>query len=306
MIVYTQHNNINKQKWDDCIRNSSNSSIYAYSWYLDAVYKNWSALVLNDYEAVLPLATKSKYGISYIYQPFFTRYFAVFSEQDTTMQLNNDFLNAIPKTFRYIEMNIHEHTQVTVPDWQQTKRQYQFLDISAPYETLYKAYSENAKRNIKKAIKSELVVNEGIAPEMVVKLFRKNKGAELKALKPHDFANLLHLMNTAFAKGVAETFAVYDKDNNVCAAGFFMKNHNCFTFSKSGVTEEGKKQGAMHLMFDFFIKKYSGTHFLLDFDGSSVESVARFYKSFGAKDCVYLQLKKNNLSRLAKWLGNKK
>lgn len=306
MIVYTKHNNINKQKWDDCIRNSSNSSIYAYSWYLDAIYKNWSALVFNDYEAVFPLATKSKYGISYIYQPFFSRYFGVFTNTNASVQLNNDFFNSIPKEFKYIEINIDEHTEITLSDYQKKERHYQLLDLNESYDVLYKGFSENAKRNIKKAAKAGLVVNTGIAPETIVKLFRENKGGELKTLQPHDFENLLYLMNTAITKNVAETIVVYDKDNNVCAAGFFMKNHNRFTFLKSGVTDGGKSQGAMHLMFHFFIKKYAGTPFLLDFGGSSVESVARFYKNFGAKDCVYLQLKKNNLSRLAKLLSNKK
>ena len=71
---------------------------------------------------------------------------------------------------------------------------------------------------------------------------------------------------------------------------------------KSGVTDNGKSKGAMHLLFDYFIRQNSGKHYLLDFGGSSVDSVARFYKNFGAKDCLYLQVKKNNLSRLVKWV----
>ncbi|MBL0330397.1 MAG: hypothetical protein IPP64_13480 [Bacteroidetes bacterium] len=81
MIQYLEHKKINKKKWDECISNAGNSSVFVYSWYLDVVSEDWSALVLNDYEAVFPIASKSKYKINYVYQPFFTRYFGVFSKQ---------------------------------------------------------------------------------------------------------------------------------------------------------------------------------------------------------------------------------
>jgi hypothetical protein len=85
-----------------------------------------------------------------------------------------------------------------------------------------------------------------------------------------------------------------------------MKFKNRYVFLKSGVTGEGKSNGYMHLLFDDFISKHAGTPVELDFGGSSVESVARFYKNFGAKDCVYLQVKRNRLSRLANWIKSLK
>ncbi len=112
-------------------------------------------------------------------------------------------------------------------------------------------------------------------------------------------------METAERLKTAESIAVYDKDNTLCAAAFFMKNNNHLTFLKSGVTDQGKNSGAMQFLFDTIIRKNAETHTTLDFGGSSVETVARFYKSFGAKDCVYLQLKKNSLPSIVKWISKK-
>ena len=64
----------------------------------------------------------------------------------------------------------------------------------------------------------------------------------------------------------------------------------------------GKTKGAMYLLIDYFVKQYSGNKYDLDFGGSSVESVAQFYKKFGAKDYVYLQVEKNTLPQVAKWI----
>jgi len=99
--------------------------------------------------------------------------------------------------------------------------------------------------------------------------------------------------------------AVFDRNNDLCSAGFFMESSNCFVFLKSGVTNQGKSLGAMHLLFDSFIKEHAKSQKMLDFGGSSVDSVARFYKNFGAKDFVYLQVKKNSLPRIVKWISRK-
>src|SRR5580765_931871 len=54
-IRFLSRKEIAPEKWDQCISGAKNSLIYARSFYLDRMAKNWSALVLNDYEAVMPL-----------------------------------------------------------------------------------------------------------------------------------------------------------------------------------------------------------------------------------------------------------
>ena len=63
MIQYIAYNNLDYEKWDKCIIGSVNGSVYAKSWYLDIVCEQWDALVLNDYEAVMPLPKKVGYNI---------------------------------------------------------------------------------------------------------------------------------------------------------------------------------------------------------------------------------------------------
>ena len=55
-IQYLLHYEIDKSKWDKCINGADNGLIYGYSFYLDHMAKHWDALVLNDYEAIMPLA----------------------------------------------------------------------------------------------------------------------------------------------------------------------------------------------------------------------------------------------------------
>jgi hypothetical protein len=298
MISYLRHSEIDKKKWDNCVSESQEAGIFVCSFYLDTVDENWTALVLNDYEAVFPIATGTRYGMSYIYQPFFTRYFGLYSKQKVSARLVKAFFEAIPAKFKYIEFCLHEKNEFSVEGYEKRERKYQLLDLNRPYQELYRDYSDNARRNIKRAAKAGCEVQEGIAPSEIVNLFRRTKGQELEVFKAKDYKKLIRLMEICVEKKMAESIAVYDQDGKLGAAGFFMLYKNRYVFLKSGVTEVGKSNGYMHLLFDTFIRKHSGKEAELDFGGSSVESVARFYKNFGAKDCVYLQVKKNRLPKL--------
>ncbi len=213
----------------------------------------------------------------------------------------NEFFEAIPSKFKLIEFALHEINVLAGKDFEIREKRYQVLSLGKAYEKLTENYSENTNRNIKKAVKAGLIIQKGIAPKEVVDLFRNTKGQELNEFKSKDYKTLTGLMEACVKRRQAESIAVYDKEHNLCAAAFFMKCNNRFTFVKSGVNEFGKTNGAMQLLFDFFIEEHAGLDDVLDFGGSSVETVARFYKSFGAQDCVYLHVKKDRLSKLVHW-----
>ena len=79
MIQHLKHDQIDKWKWDETIKHSFNGTIYAYSWYLDIVCPGWEALIKNDHEYVMPLTAGKKYGVDYIYPPFFSQQLGIFS-----------------------------------------------------------------------------------------------------------------------------------------------------------------------------------------------------------------------------------
>ena len=67
MIHYVKREDLEVAKYNDCIENSIQSRIYAFSWYLDIVADNWDVLVLNDYEAVMPVPFRRKFGVNYVF-----------------------------------------------------------------------------------------------------------------------------------------------------------------------------------------------------------------------------------------------
>ena len=110
-ISYLPQQQIDKTKWDNCINGSSNGLIYARSYYLDITAPGWNALVLNDYEAVMPLPTRKKWIFSYLFEPPMTPILGVFGNQ-VSGTLVNAFLQAIPATIRSWDYSLNHYNPV--------------------------------------------------------------------------------------------------------------------------------------------------------------------------------------------------
>ena len=102
-------------------------------------------------------------------------------------------------------------------------------------------------------------------------------------------------MHQAIHRGKAQVINVLNENMELCAGAFFIESNNKVIFLFSGLSEEGKSLNAMPFLIDSFIKQNSGKNITLDFEGSNDVNLARFYKSFGSKECVYPQLKINRL-----------
>ena len=183
MIQYLKHPDIDKSKWDDCINRSVNTIIYAHSWYLDIVSPGWDALVEDEYVTLFPLTHNRKFGVSYLFQPYFTQQLGLFTRNHLTEKLVSDFLDSIPRKFRFVEINLNSLNKVDPSLYHTSPRVNLELDMIDTYENLRKNYDQNVKRNLKKAFESSITIQRKVAPDELITLFRENYGSKEKKLK---------------------------------------------------------------------------------------------------------------------------
>ena len=274
---------IDKAKWDSCVVDSNNALIYAYSWYLDIVSPNWVALIKGDYKVVFPLPAKKKLGVSYISQPLFTQQLGLFSSENSN---NVDaFLRAIPKKIWMRSLQIHNQLENA-----KTKDNFE-LDISAAIEKIRKRYSQNVRRNLKKAAEHNLEIKQ-CSNDLLIQLFKQNKGKEVKELDKKAYFILSELLYKIQKKEKGKCFGVY-KDGELISAAFFCNclGRSVYLFSASN--SSAKEIGANHFLIDNYIAKYKKDSLILDFEGSMIPSLARFYASFGADKKKYFLINKN-------------
>ena len=302
MVRYLSHTEIDKTKWDACIDESTNTIIYAYSWYLDIVCTGWGALVQGDYKLVMPITGNKKYGIHYIYPPYFAQQLGVFSKEKINKETVENFLNAIPACYRFIEINLNTQNTFDLPAFRLKKNTNLDLSLHKPYDLLQKEFSADTKRNIKKATKYAIRLQKNIPPSSIIKLFRENTGKKINNLKEKNYKTLSALVGICAQKGCAETQGVFTKENKLCAGVIWLTKNNRTIFLFSATNKEAKRNGAMFFIINTFIKEHAEKNNILDFEGSNLPGLARFYKGFGSNESVYLHVKKNNLPKLIRWI----
>lgn len=291
-IKHLKHKEIDKKKWDLVVEKSHNFMVYAKSWYLDIVCPNWEALVENDYENVFPLAANQKYFINYLFQPFFTQQLGLFTKEPCTAEKLNEFLKKIPKKYRLIDICLNTKNNLEIENFENNERVNLELSLNISHTELKKNYSSNTKRNIKKAEKAEIEINQNVTGEQLISLFKNNRGKDLNFLET-GYPKLNQIITESLKRKEGELFAAYTKENNeLCGAAFFLHSGKKRIFLFSGNTEKAKKNGAMFLIIDNYIKQNSDKDLILDFEGSNNEGIARFYKGFGAEIQHYLHVKK--------------
>ena len=296
-IIYLTNEQIDKTKWDVCIDTAPNGLVYAYSFYLDIMSKNWDALVFGNYEAVMPLTWNKKYGFYYLYQPAFTAALGVFGK-GLNEQLIEDFVKAIPGKFKLVEILLNCSN---ISNAANELRSNYFLPLTQSYIEISNSYRENHSRNIKKAFQAGCSVKKNVPVDDIININRTQMKDD-SSLKENDYANFKNLFNWLKEKKQAETYSIVNESNAILASCVFFYSHNSAYYILVGNTYEGKTTGASHALIDAFIKDNAGKNLILDFEGSDIANLAIFYKGFGAAEEKYCFLKINNLPFYLKWL----
>lgn len=294
MIRFLQHEMIDKSLWDNCINQAMNGNLYACSWYLDIVSPDWCALVEDDYQIVFPLPVSSKAGFSYMMQPLFTQQLGLFYKSFSSQEKLEEFLNNIPSEIKYIDFNLNTSNKIPFSEnvFELTNLE---LDLISDYKDIVSGYQNNLQRNLKKADQNKLTISKHVRPEEIISLFRANKGQELKHLTNKQYTIIQRIAYQSIHNGTGEIWGAYDEFNQLVAAILWVTSHQKAVFLFSALSEIGKKLNAMPWLIDAFIKHNAGKPLTLDFEGSNIEGLARFYSSFGAKKVIYQRYIHNSL-----------
>jgi hypothetical protein len=287
MIRYLPHDQINSERWNECITRALNGNIYGYSWYLDIVCPGWGALVEDDYNRVMPLPAWQKMKVQYLAQPLFTQQLGVYSPSMISSREVREYLHKIPAKFRYVDINLNSQNKIETSGLNYKYNINYELDLQLPYKQLESAFSENLKRNIRKAIKLSMQISKTDNPEAIVELFRRYRGARIKTLANQQYIVLLNLLKTIVHKGLCEVWEVYDEQNQLLGGVAWVKSNGKAIFLFSAVSDSGRQKGAMPYVIDTFIRENAGKNLILDFEGSNDEKLGRFYAGFGSKKVFY-------------------
>jgi len=285
VIEYIAHKNLDIAKYDTCIEQSINVRIYAYSWYLDCVADNWDALVLNDYEAVMPLPRRRKYGLNYIYQIPWVQQLGIFSKDNIDERLIYNFIDHIPKKYVLVDYNFNSKNNFSSK--YVVKRINYVLNLDKSFEEISQSYNKNRKRIIRREFSNYIIDKNGSVEDFLDLYINQNVNYKTHKDSYEKLQKLLNIKHSS-----VHIWNVY-KNEELLAGLVWLNDKNRITYLLPVATDLAKKDNIPTFIINELIKEYQNTNYILDFEGSMIEGVANFYRSFGAvKEEYYWYTKK--------------
>lgn len=293
-VNYVKRNEINDLKWDACVRNSTKPLIYGISWYLDAAAENnWDGMIINDYEAVFPIPYNRKTIWKQAYTPHSIQQLGPFVQHTDKIAME-DLLGIVNKNYIKANLGVSVHFPTL------EKKCNLILPLRQSYKELYEQFRRDRRRDSKN---HNLQLRKIDADNILFPFFIKSSAKLIQSgkLNVETFRRVVDAVTRNNA-GIA--FGAFS-ENKLISAVFLTEFQNRLTLLLSSTNKKGYKLRANSFLISELIKKYAGTRFILDFEGSEIPGVKDFYKSFGAMEEYYYFYRKENkwVQRVKKILG---
>lgn len=291
-IRYVRRHEIDTARWDACIGQSATPLIYGFHFYLDHMTTHpWDALILGDYEAVMPLTWRRKYGIRYLYQPPFTQQTGIFSAQPLSPGLIEAFAQTARHYFRFAEIFLNHGN--ALPAFE--PRTNYILSLDAPYPQLAANYKKDLVRNLRLAARSPMVYSSEVDLPSALESYRQEYGARTPHVHAGDYRAFAALCRYCHTRGRLVLRAATTPGGESMSTALLLRDQARLYLLQSTTSAAGRRQEANHYLLDQLVREWAGSGLTLDFEGSELPGVAHFYANFGAIRQPYYFYRYNRL-----------
>ena len=281
-ISYYKRIAIDDNQWNKCIDESVNGVVYAYSWYLGIVSPNWSALIGDDYDYIFPLPEFKRVGVDVLLQPVLNQQLGLISRKHINGEVLNEFIHIIQQEYGYVNIHLNTLNNFSINNAFYERTTYQ-LDLISNYNQIQSRYSQNTRRNNLKAIALGVRVDRRVNVNDFLDFYRCNNAVRFS---PAMHKRVELVVEVLLSRGLGDIVGAYINDT-LCAAAFMVRSNGKLIYLFASSSPLGLKSRAMFAIVDQIIRWNAESHYVFDFEGSMIPSVARFYAGFGAQPCPY-------------------
>ena len=288
-------NQIDVKKWDKTVKEAINSFPYAYSWYLDAVTDDWDAIIINDYEYILPLPFKSILGIlKYYKHPILIQQLGPFGKQLPNKNTLDSILDHLPNKAIRLNLNFSENIVFSekFKSLNPIQNINQTISLDENIESIRKKFTNNPRRAIQSKLKNfgelENVQNPKIVLDFVYGLQAKSLG-----FKKKDYNKTLKLFTSAKENNSIQFFQLKNINTLkvVVMGAVLIHSDRIINFFYTSI-KGPENYGAASIYIYKLMEKFKSNKKILDLDGSNIPGINKFFNSFGAETTYYYSIDK--------------
>jgi hypothetical protein len=289
---------IDPVKWDLCICQSNNPKIFATYDFLEKSFCEWEGFVgiIDDtYVVVVPVQIRRVLGITYAVQSPYAKQLGVHTTRSFVDKDIGKFLQTALQEYEYIIKYTCEPAGNIVTD-QNIKIISNFvLDIGIDYEAVSAGYSENRRRNLRKAKDQNQIVMEWTDLGPLLDMWKRFVVPKIKTIEAYQHQEISMLFTCLIEAGMMKILYCVHPHHGITggvAIGVF--NHT-LTYHMGAASSHGLANNSMTLLLDSVIRRHACDKTTFDFNGGGITGIESFYRSFGAREQKLMVISKGNL-----------
>lgn len=286
---------IKQEEWDKCVENTS---VQGYEYYhnLQATQQVWQGLIYGDYEAVFPVFVRKKFGFSYCFQPLPLQAFSICFRAIEREEVVIAVVDFLKQEFSLLDICINLPQNYGNKEAFQERDNY-YLDLSKPATQLVANYSKKIIPLLKKAETYHLKY-EHCDLSTAFQFLLKELFPRVDSIAPKEYVNLKNYFENALLQQKLLVKSVSIPNGSLIAVGLFYQSNRAICYLKGVANEQGRSLSASHYLLANLISENAGQDIRFDFAGSTVPSIAFFFRSFGANKHKYYRLQFQRLPKL--------
>lgn len=305
----------NKEKYREFCKQEKDIPIFSKDWWLDSVCgkDNWDVALVEkggNIFASMPCVLTKRLSIVSIHQPMLTQtlgiYFKYPQNQKYYKKLSFEkemvekILKLLPKFDKFSQSFDYKHTNLLPFHWAgfDIKINYTYVIENITIEELEKNLETDIRRRRRKAHDVGVEVYES---EDIKKFYELNEMTFIRQNReiPYSFEFIKNLYYICKKNNAVKMFFAKDKDGRVIACNFLIYDENTVYYLMGGIDPDKKDLGGMDVVQFESIKYALQSGRTFDFEGSMIESIEKYFRSFGAIQKPYFNVSKTN-SKLLK------
>jgi len=284
---------INQQKWDACISKHPNGLIYAQYDYLDHMCDHWSGLVIGDYEAIMPLPWRRKYGFRYYYIPAFIQQLGFIGDISLLKFLQEELIRKIRNYAWYGDLHLNFSNHILTSELHCKNRTNFIIDLNRNYTDIYADYQPDLKHLLDKIPNHHFFYTKDTKITDIIQHYQQQYAQRMPHLSQEDFARLSELCKFYSERGRCILRSVTTSEGSVLSDTLLLKDNRRIYHLLNTTFQEGRKVHSNHWLIDQVLREFSNQQLLFDFEGSDLPGVKTFYKKFGGHVQPYFHYRRN-------------
>jgi hypothetical protein len=306
---------IDLEKWDALVQSSPQGTVFAESWYINAILPQWHAIMVydedNELQGAMPLYLSQRSLIKYSLQPILAKYWGMlftgrsfkdsYKEFAWKKKVLDAVVSAIPSNLARTVIYCHPSFDYGLPFAQHgfslgTRYTYR-LKLDGE-EDVKKGFAVTVNQKVNKAKKAGFEARIEPSIEPVMDLINKNAKQGRAVLAPTYFTSFRKLAAEGYKRGQAFTLTVFNDKNEAIASSILLQDTKCVYFLVGLTDPDFRQTGANPLLLSEILSEARLRSKEFDFLGSMTESIESFFRSFGGRPVPYLTISKNKYSFL--------